>query len=49
MKRQRFFRLASAVALGVVFAAAAQAAPKVDPQLKLKLRRHSLPTCSASS
>ena len=37
MRRQRFFRLMSAVALGVIFAAAAQAAPKVDPQLGARL------------
>lgn len=37
MKRQRFFQLMLAVALGVVFAVSAQAAPKVDPQLKSKL------------
>src|SRR5215210_7613541 len=37
MKRQRFFQLMLAVALGVLFTVSAQAAPKVDPQLKLKL------------
>ena len=37
MKRQRFFQLMLAVALGVVFAGGAQAAPKLDPQLKSKL------------
>ncbi len=37
MKRQRFFQTMLAVALGVVFAVGAQAAPKVDPQLKSKL------------
>ncbi len=37
MKRQRFFRLTLAVALGVLFTVSAQAAPKVDPQLKSKL------------
>ncbi len=37
MKRQRFFRLLSAVALGAWFAVAAQAAPKVDPQLRAKM------------
>ncbi len=37
MKRQRFFRLMLAVALGLVCLGAVQAAPKVDPQLKLKL------------
>ena len=37
MKRQRFFQLMLAVALGVIFAAGAQAAPKLDPELKSKL------------
>jgi serine protease AprX len=37
MKRQRFFNVIIAVALGVVFAAGAQAAPKLDAQLKSKL------------
>src|ERR1044072_187016 len=37
MKRQRFFRLMLAVALGVVCAAGGQAAPKLDAQLKSKL------------
>src|SRR5215212_10744021 len=37
MKRQNFFNVIVAVALGVLFAAGAQAAPKVDPQLKSKL------------
>ena len=37
MKRQKFFQFMLAVALGVIFAAGAQAAPKVDPQLKSKL------------
>ncbi|MFL6332733.1 MAG: S8 family serine peptidase [Pyrinomonadaceae bacterium] len=37
MKRQRFFQSLLAVALGVLFTAGAQAAPKIDPQLKSKL------------
>ena len=37
MMRQKFFQLMSAVALVAVFALGAQAAPKVDPQLRLKL------------
>ena len=37
MKRQRFLRLILAVALVVVFAPGAQAAPKVDSQLQAKL------------
>ena len=37
MKRQRLFRLLSAAALGVMFALSAQAAPKVDVQLRAKL------------
>ncbi|MDT5272648.1 MAG: serine protease AprX [Acidobacteriota bacterium] len=37
MRRQKFFQLMLAVALGVIFAVGAQAAPKVDPQLKSKL------------
>ncbi|HEX8558784.1 MAG TPA: S8 family serine peptidase [Pyrinomonadaceae bacterium] len=37
MRRQRFFRAVSAVALCALFAAVAQAAPKVDPQLRLRL------------
>lgn len=38
MKRQRFFRLLlAAVALGAVFTAGAQAAPKIDPQLKSRM------------
>jgi serine protease AprX len=37
MTRQRVFQLMLAVALGVVFAAGAQAAPKLDPQLQSKL------------
>ena len=37
MKRQRLFQVTLAVAFGVVFALGAQAAPKVDLQLKAKL------------
>jgi serine protease AprX len=37
MKRQKFFQVLSAFALVAVFALGAQAAPKVDPQLKSKL------------
>ncbi|HWS90183.1 MAG TPA: S8 family serine peptidase [Pyrinomonadaceae bacterium] len=37
MKRQEIFNVIIAVALGVLFTVSAQAAPKVDPQLKLKL------------
>ncbi len=37
MKRQKFFRVLSAFALVAVFALGAQAAPKVDPQLKARL------------
>jgi serine protease AprX len=37
MKRQGFFRLLLAVALGVLFTLSAQAAPKVDAQLRAKL------------
>jgi serine protease AprX len=37
MKRQNIFNVIIAVALGIVFAVGAQAAPKVDPQLKSKL------------
>ena len=37
MKRQRFFRLITAVALGAVFAVSTQAAPKLDPQLRARL------------
>ena len=37
MKRQNFFNVIIAVALGVLFTVSAQAAPKVDPQLKSKL------------
>ncbi len=37
MKRQGFLRLLLAVALGVLFTVSAQAAPKVDAQLKTKL------------
>ena len=37
MKRHMFIRALLAVALGGVFAAVAQAAPKVDPQLRAKL------------
>ena len=41
MKRQKFFQLMSAVALVAVFALGAQAAPKVDPQLRAKLAKAS--------
>ncbi|HEX8336345.1 MAG TPA: S8 family serine peptidase, partial [Pyrinomonadaceae bacterium] len=41
MKRQKFFQLMLVVALGVVFAAGAQAAPKLDPQLQTKLSQAS--------
>ncbi|HEX8148190.1 MAG TPA: S8 family serine peptidase [Pyrinomonadaceae bacterium] len=37
MKRQKIFNVIIAVALGALCAAGAQAAPKVDPQLKSKL------------
>ncbi|HEY0170597.1 MAG TPA: S8 family serine peptidase [Pyrinomonadaceae bacterium] len=37
MKRQKFFRALSAVALVAVFSVCAQAAPKVDPELKSRL------------
>ncbi|HEX7318670.1 MAG TPA: S8 family serine peptidase [Pyrinomonadaceae bacterium] len=37
MKRQRFFNIVIAVALGAVFTLSAQAAPRVDAQLKAKL------------
>jgi serine protease AprX len=37
MKRQKMFKVIMAVALGALFAVAAQAAPKVDPQLRLKM------------
>ncbi len=37
MKRQRFFQVIIALTLGVVFAAGAQAAPKVDRELKARL------------
>ena len=37
MKRQKSFNVIIAVALGVVFTLSAQAAPKVDPQLKSRL------------
>ncbi|MCA1615101.1 MAG: S8 family serine peptidase [Acidobacteria bacterium] len=37
MMRQKFFRLMSAVALVAAFALGAQAAPKVDPQLKARM------------
>ncbi|HEX8687685.1 MAG TPA: S8 family serine peptidase, partial [Pyrinomonadaceae bacterium] len=37
MKRQKFFQLVAAVALVAAFAAGAQAAPKLDPQLRAKL------------
>jgi serine protease AprX len=41
MKRQKFFQLLLAVALGVICTVGAQAAPKVDPQLKAKLAKAS--------
>jgi len=37
MKRQRFLRLLLVVALGAVFAQGAQAAPRLDPQLKARM------------
>ena len=41
MKRQNFFHLVIALALGAFFASGAQAAPKVDPQLKARLAQAS--------
>ena len=37
MKRQKFFHAVVALALGAMFAAGAQAAPRLDPQLSAKL------------